>query len=170
MLIKSLFLLVLIATTPNLEAKDYLWEYSLDKNCSETCSRLDEFTEPVTTYKGDTQVCSKKSLFGMALRPGYKIAGEEGCLVADLRNKVFQCLCATNESPMEWRDHLQAGNSCKQTCAQWDQDPVLGENGNFPVCATIVHDMEYSGHVVPNAPYCIAGSYTSTVRQCLCTG
>ncbi|MFK7825842.1 MAG: hypothetical protein AB8G05_16940 [Oligoflexales bacterium] len=171
MLLKlSLFSIMFSISMKNLEANNYVWEYSLASNCSETCSRLEEFTEPVSTYKGDTQVCSKKSLFGLALKPGYKVAGEKGCLVADLRNKVFQCLCAADEYTLDWRDHSQASGSCKKTCAQWDQAPVLGDHGNYPVCATIVHDQEYSGHLAPNTPYCIAGSYTSTVAQCLCSG
>ena len=170
MLSKFAVTMIICSFLANLEAKGapYQWEYSLDTSCVETCSRLEEFTEPVSTYKGDSQVCSKKSLFGMALKPGYKIAGEEGCLVTDLRNRVFQCLCTLPSSSLEWRDHPKENRTCQQTCTQWGQKPVLGENSSFPVCATIIHEQELSGHVGPNAKYCLAGTYTSTIAQCLC--
>ncbi|NRA47015.1 MAG: hypothetical protein HRU09_18865 [Oligoflexales bacterium] len=177
MLFKIALICLTLSFTKNaLAAGDYRWEYSLETNCIDTCSGLDEFTEVVSTYKGDTQVCGKKSLFGMAFKPGYKVIGEEGCFVANLRNRVFQCLCALPDNKIEWRDHDQENGNCQRTCSQWGQTPVYGDNSSFPVCSTIIHDQEYSGHIatikryehVNAKSYCLAGNYTSTIAQCLC--
>lgn len=156
-------------TTRSLHAQGYVWEYSLDADCNETCSRLDEFIEAVSTYKGNIQVCSKKGLFGRATKPGYKIVGEEECHVSNLRNRVFQCLCNSEDNPVEWLDHPTKNQTCQQTCKQWGKTPVFGEFSSDPVCGTIIHGREYSGHVSSDANYCIAGQYTSTITQCLCS-
>ena len=153
-----------------LSQNDYSWTFSLEKDCKSTCETSTDYPYPVQTYKEDTEVCAKKSLFGQSFVPGFKRPSEDKCYAKNLRNNIFQCLCTHATSRVRWLDHNEGSADCSKTCQKEQQKPLMGDSSSLQVCSTIINDLEHAGFVRKDAKqfYCIAGIYKSNIDQCLC--
>ena len=155
-------LLILVPTAQ--AAEDHLWVFAIDSSCSEACQQEDASLYPMTSLDGQTEICSKKNLFGLEFLPGYMRDAAE-CMVGNLRNKTYQCLCTREKHSLVWQEK-QKNSSCSQSCALIGKSIAHGPESMLPICSATIHDSELTGFA--QGSYCHAGYYKSSISHCLC--